>query len=102
MSQDLLVKVDALLGKDSPGSPLTDQAGFPEGGIVWEFNYRGDLLFLAQARSQMTARGLTVEDGWVYFIHGWTRVMAEVFHIDIPDRGPVFDELSGIAATTRQ
>lgn len=90
------------LGKDSPGSPLTNKATFPEGGIAWEFNYRGDLLFLAQARRQMGARGLTVEDGWVYFIHGWTRVMAEVFHIDIPDRGPGFDKLSAIAASARQ
>ena len=90
------------LGKDSPGSPLSDETVLPEGGIAWEFNYRGDLLFLVQARSQMTARGLSVEDGWVYFMHGWTRVMAEVFHIDIPDRGPDFDELSAIAATTRQ
>jgi len=24
-----------------------------------------------------------VEDGWTYFIHGWTQVIAEVFHIDI-------------------
>ena len=89
------------LGKDSPGSPLTDQALFPEGGIAWEFNYRGDLLFLAQAHSQKAGRGLAIEDGWVYFIHGWTRGMAEVFHIDIPDRGPDFEELSVIAGRIR-
>ena len=89
------------LGKDAPGSPITDQALFPEGGIAWEFNYRGDLLFLAQARSQVGGRGLIIEDGWVYFIHGWTRVMAEVFHIDIPDRGPGFEELSAIAGRVR-
>ena len=23
-------------------------------------------------------------DGWTYFIHGWTQVIADVFHIDIP------------------
>jgi hypothetical protein len=44
---------------------------------------------------------LTIEDGWVYFIHGWTRVIAEVFHLDIPTSGPVFDELSQIAAKAR-
>ncbi|MEM9224580.1 MAG: shikimate dehydrogenase [Pseudomonadota bacterium] len=85
------------LGKDRPGSPLTDAARFPEGGIAWEFNYRGDLTFLHQARSQAGARGLTVSDGWVYFVHGWTRVIAEVFHVEIEMEGPRFDALSKIA-----
>ena len=89
------------LGKDAPGSPLTDAAVFPEDGLAWDFNYRGELAFLDQARAQEQARGLTIEDGWVYFIHGWTRVMAEVFHIDIPTSGPQFDELSRIAADAR-
>lgn len=85
------------LGKDRPGSPLTDAAQFPEGGIAWDFNYRGDLVFLDQARAQQAASDLTVVDGWEYFIHGWTRVIAEVFHIDIPTSGPVFDRLSTLA-----
>ncbi len=89
------------LGKDAPGSPLTDEARFPDGGLVWEFNYRGDLLFLDQARSQEQERGLKIEDGWLYFIHGWTRVIAEVFDIDIPTEGPAFDRLSEIAAQAR-
>ncbi len=89
------------LGKDAPGSPITDSAIFPEDGFAWDFNYRGDLLFLDQARKQEQQRRLTVEDGWIYFIHGWTRVMAEVFHLDIPTSGPMFDELSKIAATVR-
>lgn len=89
------------LGKDAPGSPLTNQAVFPENGLAWEFNYRGDLLFLEQARAQQQARHLQAEDGWVYFIHGWTRVIAEVFDIEIPTSGPVFDELSRIAASVR-
>ncbi|MGO4128699.1 shikimate dehydrogenase [Inquilinus sp. YAF38] len=86
------------LGKDAPGSPLTDAASFPQGGMAWDLNYRGDLLFLDQARRQQAARGLTAEDGWTYFIHGWTRAIAEVFHIEIPTSGPRFDELSRIAA----
>jgi shikimate 5-dehydrogenase len=86
------------LGKDAPGSPLTDQVIFPENGIVWEFNYRGDLIFLEQAKAQQQKKNLTIEDGWVYFIHGWTRVIAEVFHMDIPTSGPEFDRLSEIAA----
>jgi shikimate 5-dehydrogenase len=89
------------LGKDAPGSPVTDAAPFPLDGLAWEFNYRGDLVFLRQARAQQAARRLRVEDGWIYFIHGWTRVIAEVFHVDIPTSGPVFGELSRLAARTR-
>lgn len=90
------------LGKDGPGSPLTNEGIFPENGIAWDFNYRGDLVFLDQARAQQQSRNLRIEDGWVYFIHGWTRVIAEVFHVDIPTGGPAFDELSAIAARARQ
>ena len=89
------------LGKDAPGSPLTDGAVFPAKGIVWELNYRGDLIFLKQAEAQRERRHLQIEDGWVYFIHGWTRVIAEVFDIDIPVQGPQFDQLSEIAARFR-
>jgi shikimate 5-dehydrogenase len=71
------------LGKDRPGSPLTDAGVFPQGGYVWELNYRGALDFMQQAARQAVERGLTVEDGWVYFLHGWTQVIAEVFHIDL-------------------
>lgn len=85
------------LGKDGPGSPLTDACNWPKGGLVWEFNYRGDLVFLDQARAAAKTGDLTVHDGWVYFIHGWTRVIAEVFDIDIPMSGPAFDALSQIA-----
>jgi len=85
------------LGKDAPGSPASNAVQFPENGIVWDLNYRGDLLFLNQARAQASLRGLSIEDGWSYFLHGWTQVIAEVFHIDIPTSGPVFDALSEIA-----
>ncbi|MBN3807804.1 shikimate dehydrogenase [Paraburkholderia sp. Ac-20347] len=86
------------LGKDAPGSPLTNAGVFPERAIAWDLNYRGELVFLDQARAQQSARALQVEDGWTYFIYGWTRVIAEVFHIDIPTRGPDFDEICRIAA----
>ena len=86
-------------GKDTPGSPITDAAIFPERGTVWEFNYRGELAFLQQARAQQAARRLQIADGWTYFLHGWTRVMADVFDRDIPTRGPLFEELGRIAAT---
>ncbi|MCG8509849.1 MAG: hypothetical protein MI741_11540, partial [Rhodospirillales bacterium] len=86
------------LGKDAPGSPLTFDGVFPEQGIVWELNYRGDLVFLDQANAQKTRRGLQIEDGWTYFIHGWTQVIAEVFDVEIPTSGPRFEEISRIAA----
>ncbi|MBC7218190.1 MAG: shikimate dehydrogenase [Candidatus Caldatribacterium sp.] len=71
------------LGKDRPGSPLTDACVFPMHSLVWEINYRGDLKFMHQALAQAKERHLHVEDGWVYFLHGWTQVIAQVFHIDI-------------------
>ena len=85
------------LGKDRPGSPLSDAARFPDGAIAWDLNYRGDLVFLDQARDQQRARGLQVENGWSYFLHGWTQVIAEVFHVAIPTSGPVFDEIARVA-----
>ena len=85
------------LGKDRPGSPLGDGARFPERAIAWDLNYRGDLVFLDQARAQRGRRALQVEDGWTYFLHGWTQVIAEVFHVDIPPAGPRFDEIARVA-----
>lgn len=99
--QSLVVNATGL-GKDAPGSPLTDQAVYPNGALVWDFNYRGDLVFLKQAESQRLDRKLVVEDGWIYFIHGWTRVIAEVFHVEIPVKGPKFDELARIALLQRR
>ena len=83
------------LGKDGPGSPLTDDCVFPEDSLVWEINYRGDLLFTRQAEAQAQSRRLHVEDGWIYFIHGWTQVISEVFQIDI--KGELLEKLSEIA-----
>ena len=83
------------LGKDAPGSPLTDDCQFPEDSLVWEINYRGNLIFKDQALAQAEAKRLHVEGGWTYFIHGWTQVIAEVFHI--PIEGAILDELSEIA-----
>jgi shikimate 5-dehydrogenase len=86
------------LGKDAPGSPLSNAAQFPQQAVAWDLNYRGDLIFLDQARAQQQAKQLQIEDGWTYFIYGWTRVIAEVFHVDIPSCGPAFDEICRIAA----
>jgi len=87
------------MGKDSPGSPITDQGVFPERARVWELNYRGELDFLHQARRQEAARALFIEDGWRYFVHGWTCVIEEVF--DVPMTPQVVGELSRIALGLR-
>ena len=89
------------LGKDAPGSPISDIAQFPENGFAWDFNFRGNLKFLDQAIAQKEEKNLHVENGWVYFLHGWTRVIAEVFHINIPTSGPEFEKLSQIAARVK-
>ena len=87
------------MGKDIPGSPVTDSARFPERGVVWDLNYRGELDFLRQARRQERTRDLRVEDGWLYFLHGWSEVIAEVFHVELtPER---FELLSTEAEAIR-
>lgn len=88
------------LGKDRPGSPLSDQCVYPKDSIVWELNYRGELTFMKQAQAQAEEKNLQIEDGWTYFIHGWTQVIAEVFHIDIT--GEVFDKCDKIARDMRK
>lgn len=67
------------LGKDRPGSPLTEAARFPSRAIAWDFNYRGDLKLLELARSA----GIEAVDGWEYFLHGWSQIMARVLGFDL-------------------
>ena len=73
------------MGKDTPGSPITNNGLFPRDGIAWELNYRGELDFWQQAMAQAQTRHLTVEDGWLYFLHGWTQVVAEVLDVRLDD-----------------
>lgn len=87
------------MGKDTPGSPISWQGLFPLDGVAWEFNYRGELDFLHQALAQKETRRLCVEDGWVYFVHGWTQVVAQVLHVDLTPE--LFAELERAAASTR-
>lgn len=87
------------LGKDRPGSPVTDAVHFPQNGLVWELNYRGERKFMRQAQAQARARQLTIEDGWVYFLHGWTQVIAEIFQIQLTS--DLFTQLDEAAATLR-
>jgi hypothetical protein len=84
-------RLDIVRAHTASGSPITGAAPFLDRGYAWDFNYRGDLVFLDQARLQAPALGLHVEDGWLYFIHGWLAVIAEVFRRDIPVTGPVFE-----------
>ena len=87
------------MGKDIPGSPITNAGQFPKNGIAWEFNYRGELDFMHQALRQVASRNITVEDGWVYFLHGWSQVVAQVLHIDLTNE--IFTQLDAAAASTR-
>jgi shikimate dehydrogenase len=87
------------MGKDIPGSPITADARFPERGVVWELNYRGELDFARQAATRRQDRGLRIEDGWSYFIHGWTAVIEEVFQR--PIAAEEIDRLAAAAAFAR-
>lgn len=87
------------MGKDTPGSPVTGDGIFPKNGVAWEINYRGELDFWHQAMAQQETRNVFVEDGWLYFLHGWTQVIAEVLHINID--GELFEQLGELAEGLR-
>lgn len=87
------------MGKDLPGSPVPDAARFPRRAVVWDLNYRGELAFLRLARRRADELGLRVHDGWRYFLHGWTEVIAEVYQLDL---GPsLFERLARAAEPLR-
>jgi shikimate dehydrogenase len=88
------------MGKDTPGSPLTNAGLFPRKGLAWEFNYRGELDFMHQALAQKDTREVRVEDGWLYFVHGWTQVVAQVLHLDLTPE--LFARLEAAAAQVRK
>jgi len=88
------------MGKDTPGSPITWDGRFPMNAIAWEFNYRGELDFMHQALAQVESRKVVVEDGWIYFVHGWTQVVAQVLHFDLTPE--LFDRLNQAASTVRK
>jgi shikimate dehydrogenase len=87
------------MGKDTPGSPITWDGKFPMNSISWEFNYRGELDFLHQSLAQVETRKVKVEDGWIYFVHGWTQVVAQVLHFDLTPA--LFDKLNEAASSVR-
>lgn len=87
------------MGKDTPGSPITWEGKFPMNSISWEFNYRGELDYLHQSLAQVESRKVKVEDGWLYFVHGWTQVVAQVLHVDLTPA--LFEKLNQAASTVR-
>jgi shikimate dehydrogenase len=87
------------MGKDRPGSPITGDAVFPRDGLVWELNYRGELDFLKQAKQQEATKHLHIEDGWIYFLHGWTQVVAEIFDFELTPE--LFGQLDQAATQLR-
>lgn len=87
------------MGKDTPGSPITDAGLFPKNGFAWDYNYRGELDFMQQARRQHDSRNLFVEDGWLYFVYGWTHHVAQVLHFDLTPE--LFNRMEALSATVR-
>ena len=87
------------MGKDVPGSPISDRAHFPPRALVWELNYRGEREFLRQAQRQRESSDLRIEDGWRYFVHSWTCVIEEVFGVEMTPG--LVDELSRLAERSR-
>ena len=60
---------------------------------------RQELDFMHQALRQVDERELKVEDGWIYFVHGGSQVVAQVLHVDLTPE--VFAALERAAATVR-
>lgn len=87
------------MGKDRPGSPIGDQARFPTRSVAWDFNYRGSLEFLHQARRQASTAMLRVEDGWRYFLYGWSEHIGKVFDLEITPT--LFSSLADLAEPLR-
>ncbi|MDP3721169.1 MAG: hypothetical protein Q8R09_01800, partial [Anaerolineaceae bacterium] len=87
------------MGKDTPGSPITWEGKFPMNSVSWEFNYRGELDYLHQSLAQVESRNVKVEDGWIYFVHGWTQVVAQVLHFDLTPA--LFEKLNEAASSVR-
>ncbi|MFC0506790.1 hypothetical protein [Micromonospora costi] len=83
------------LGKDAPGSPLTDTAPLGAGTVAWDLNYRGDLTFLRQAAHA----GAHAVDGWDYFVAGWAAALTAV--AGVPLTGDLLSRLAGAAAARR-
>lgn len=87
------------LGKDRPGSPVIHPAPWPKKAQVWDLNYRGDLMFIDDAKTADPALGLHIIDGWQLFINGWAEGLSKIFDrtVDTPTR----QEMSAAARAIR-
>lgn len=83
------------LGKDRPGSPVTEHVRFPGEAVVWELNYRGALDFLRIARGTSAA----AHDGWGLFCHGWAAALTVI--LDLPDEPQLGDAFAQAVADLR-
>lgn len=83
------------LGKDVPGSPVTDRARFGPDMLAWDLNYRGALSFLGQAATW----GSPTLDGWDYFIAGWASALAAIAGTRFS--GDLLAQFNQIAASDR-
>lgn len=90
--------VDAT-GLGSAGSPITEEARFPQRAIAWELALGADPAFLGQARAQAHDRGLVVGDGFQAFVLGWLQAVVDVFDVE-PDEALRL-RLEQVAATLR-
>jgi shikimate 5-dehydrogenase len=80
------------LGKDLPGSPVTDAVSWPESSLLWELNYRGELTMLKQAGGRAAQGSLEIHDGWRLFMHGWAVSLGLIFRLDVSA-----DDLDGVS-----
>ena len=80
------------VGKDRPGSPVTEAVRFPPRAVAWDLNYRGDLKLLDYARQA----DVEAADGWEYFLHGWSQIMARVLEFEVT---PALFERMRVAAS---
>ncbi|CAN5481034.1 MAG: hypothetical protein ACR2MC_11915 [Actinomycetota bacterium] len=71
------------LGKDVPGSPVSDAVMWPEGSLLWELNYRGDLTMVKQAGGRAAERSLEIHDGWRLFMRGWAVALSLIFNLEV-------------------
>lgn len=91
---DALVVNATGLGKDRPGSPLPPGAVLPPSATAWDFNYRGDLTFLAEARAQ----GVEAVDGGDYFVAGWGAALTAI--AGVPFTAALVADLTRLAGTS--
>jgi shikimate dehydrogenase len=87
------------MGKDSPGSPITDAGVFRAAASPGSLTIAASWTSCTRRCGRWTSANLRVEDGWIYFVHGWSQVVAQVLHVEItPD---LFRQLDEAAATTK-